>query len=322
MTSPSQAASSQESFTSIRRLLLGYVTLCLIWGSTWLAIRVLVRDVPALEGAAIRFVVGGVLLLAMALIQRRPWPRDARAWNAIAVLSLTIMAVPYGLLFWAEQYVTSSMTAVLFSAMPLMVALFTPLLTGHKVPRDAVFGLLVAFGGLLALLYSSLSTSRPALLGGAAIVVAMALSGWSIVYAKTRLHEVDPVVSTAMQLLLGSVALGWGVWVLEAHRHARWTWPAVGALSFLTICGSCVGFVVYYWLLKRMQPYQLSTTSLIVPLIAVLEGSLLGREPIPLIMLAVMAVVLISVATVLRAEATALRQDDLLMLRGRGRPST
>jgi drug/metabolite transporter (DMT)-like permease len=317
MAFPSQATSIKGSSPFTRRVLLGYGSLCLIWGSTWLAIRVLVRDVPALEGAAIRFLAGGLLLLAMALLQRRPWPRDGRAWNAIAVLSLTIMAVPYGLLFWAEQYVTSSMTAVLFSAMPLVVALFTPLLTGHKVPRNAVFALLVAFGGLLALLYTSLSTSRPALLGGAAIVVAMALSGWSVVYAKTRLHEVDSVVSTAMQLLLGSVALGWGVWVFEAHRHARWTPPAVGALTFLTVFGSCIAFVVYYWLLKQMQPYQLSTTSLIVPLIAVLEGSLLGREPIPLLMLVVMAVVLISVGTVLRAEATNLRQDDLLMLRGR-----
>jgi drug/metabolite transporter (DMT)-like permease len=318
MTFPGPATSTtSESSSSRRRLLLGYASLCLIWGSTWLAIRVLVRDVPALEGAAIRFFLGGVLLLALALLQRRTWPRDARAWNAIAVLSVTIMAVPYGLLFWAEQYVTSSLTAVLFSAMPLVVALLTPIMTGHKVPRNAVFALVVAFGGLLALVYTSLSTSRPALLGGAAVVIAMALSGWSVVYAKKRLHEVDPVVSTAMQLLLGSAALAWGVWVFEAHRHARWTWPALSALGFLTMFGSCIAFVVYYWLLKRMQPYQLSTTSLIVPLIAVLEGSLIGREPIPLLMIAVMAVVLISVVSVLRGEAAALREDDLLMLRGR-----
>ena len=317
MTPPVPAKSSAGASLFTRQVFLGYASLCLIWGSTWLAIRVLVRDVPALEGAAIRFLAGGVLLLVMALLQRRPWPRDGRTWNAIVVLSLTIMAVPYGLLFWAEQYVTSSMTAVLFSATPLVVALVTPILTGRKVPRNAVFALLVAFGGLMALLYTSLSTSRPALLGGAAIVIAMSLSGWSVVYAKTRLHDVDPVVSTAMQLLLGSAALAWGVWVFEAHRHARWTGPAIGALGFLTVFGSCIAFVVYYWLLKQMQPYQLSTTSLIVPLIAVLEGSLLGREPIPLLMLAVMAVVLISVGAVLRAEAATLREDDLLMLRGR-----
>lgn len=318
MASPLPAASPSSSPLSARSRLLGYASLCLIWGSTWLAIRFLVAYVPALEGAAVRFAAAGSLLLALALIQRRRWPRDGRVWNAIAVLSITIMAVPYGLLFWAEQYVTSSLTAVLFSSTPLIVTLLTPIMTGHKVPRSAVLAMVVAFGGVVSLFFTAaLNTSRTALLGGAAIIAAVLLSGWSVVYAKTRLRDVDPVVSTSMQFLFASVALWWGVWVFEARRHAHWTPTAVAALVFLTIFGSCIAFVVYYWLLKRMQPYQLSTTSLIIPLIAVVEGALLGRERIPLVMLAVMAVVLVAVGSVLRGEATALREDDLLMLRGR-----
>lgn len=123
-----------------------------------------------------------------------------------------------------------------------------------------------------------------------------------------------PALEGAAIRFLASAALWWGTWVFEARRHAHWTRPAMAALVFLTIFGS---FVVYYWLLKRMQPYQLSTTSLVIPLIAVAEGALLGREPIPLMMLAVMTVVLVSVGTVLRGEAASLREDDLLMLRGR-----
>ncbi|HEV8493184.1 MAG TPA: EamA family transporter, partial [Candidatus Angelobacter sp.] len=107
---------TQQSSTFSRGQLAGYIALCLIWGSTWLAIRVVVRDVPPLEAAALRFVVAGVLLLGMALAQKRRWPADAAQWTALVVLSVTIMAVPYGLLFWAEQHVTSSMSAVLYSA--------------------------------------------------------------------------------------------------------------------------------------------------------------------------------------------------------------
>ncbi|HEY6273216.1 MAG TPA: EamA family transporter [Terriglobales bacterium] len=318
MTPPIPTTSDSGPSTSARHKLLGYLSLCLIWGSTWLAIRFLVEDIPALEGAAIRFMAGGFLLLFMALVQRRRWPRDGRVWNAIGVLSITIMAVPYGLLFWAEQHIASSMTAVLFSAMPLVVSLLTPVMTSHKVPRNAVFALVIACGGLVALFFTTeLNTTRPALLGGAAVLIAMVLSGWSVVYAKKRLDEVDPVVSTAMQLLLGSAALWWGVWVFEGRRHPHWTPTSLAALAFLTIFGSCVAFVVYYWLLKHMQPYQLSTISLVVPLIAVSEGALLGHERIPLMMLAVMAVVLVSVGAVLRGEALSLREDDLLLLRGR-----
>jgi drug/metabolite transporter (DMT)-like permease len=311
------SASSPAPSSFPRSQLLGYIALCLIWGTTWLAIRVVVQDVPPLLAAAIRFLIGGVLLLAAAGAQKRRRPRGERQWQAILVLSFTIMAIPYGLLFWAEQYVTSSMAAVLYSAIPLVVALLTPAMMGRTVPRSAVFALVIAFAGLVLLFYAGLSTSRSALWGGAGVMTAMVLSAWSIVYAKKRLQDVDPVVSTGLQLLFGSVVLFWGTWALEAHRHSHWSRTSVLALAFLTIVGSCVAFVIYYWLLKRMQPYQLSTISLVVPLIAVLAGALIGREPIPLVMLIAMAVVLVSVGSVLRAEAGAEHQDEILTLRGK-----
>src|SRR6476620_9980140 len=105
------AEHKQVSGSFTRGQLLGYSALCLIWGSTWLAIRLVVRDVPPFLAAALRFLVAGALLLGMAVLQKRRWPADRAQWNAILVLSLTIMALPYGLLFWAERNVTSSMTA-------------------------------------------------------------------------------------------------------------------------------------------------------------------------------------------------------------------
>lgn len=308
------AGSEQDSSTLNRAQLLGYVSLCLIWGSTWLAIRVVVRFIPPLEAAALRFLVAGGLLVCMALLQKRAWPRGARQWNAILVLSVSIMAVPYGLLFWAEQHVTSSMSALLYSAMPLTVSLFTAGMMHRKVPRQAIFAMLIAFGGLSTLLYD-LSGSRMSLVGGIAVLVAMAMSSWSAVYAKQRLHEVDSVVSTGLQLLFGSVVLLWGTWALEAHRHAVWTWTSFLAMAFLTIFGSAAAFVIYYWLLKQLHPYQLSTISLIIPLIALLVGFLSG-EPVRLMMVIAIVVVLGSVRSVLRAEQEKEPEgDEILMLR-------
>jgi putative membrane protein PagO len=294
---------AQKKTESPERLhLIGYATLCLIWGSTWLAIRVVVRSVPPVEAAAIRFLLAAVLLLVIALVQKRPWPRHHHEWDALVVLGFTIMAVPYGLLFWAEQYVSSSMTAVLFSSMPLFVALLTPLMSHARVPRQAVFSMMVAFGGLLVLFYSGLGTGGRALLGGIAILVAVILSAWSVIYAKRRLHGVDAVVSTGLQLAFGAIALLWGTWALESRRHATWNTSAMMALAFLVVFGSCAAFVIYYWLLKRMQPYQLSSISLIVPVIALLEGALLGHEAVGLTNLIAVFIILGSVATVLRAR--------------------
>ena len=300
-----------------RSHLLGYLSLCLIWGSTWLAIRVVVSTVPPLLAAAVRFLAAAIILFALAFFQKRPRPKGEAQWSAILLLSLTIMALPYGLLFWAEQYITSSMTAVLFSAMPLAVALLTPLLGHRSVPRSAVLALVIAFGGLVELFYAGLSSSPRALWGGAAILLAMALSSWSVVYAKQKLQDIDSVVATAWQLLGGSVVLFWGAWALEARRHAVWSGPALAAMVFLIVFGSCAAFVIYYWLLKRMQPYQLATTSLVVPVVAVVEGALLLREPVPLRMVVVIAIVLASVGWVLRAEARGATEGEFVLLRGK-----
>jgi drug/metabolite transporter (DMT)-like permease len=309
------AEQTQQSSSFSRSRLFGYIALCLIWGTTWLAIRLVVRDVPPFEAAALRFVCAGVLLIAMALVQKRRWPADGPQWNAIFALSLTIMALPYGLLFWAEQYVTSSMTAVLYSAMPLAVSLVTPAMLHRKVPRRAIYAMAVAFGGILAIFYENPSNNPRAMIGGVAVLVSMALSSWSVVFAKQRLRQVDAVVSTGLQLLLGSVVLLWAMWALEAHRHAVWSTTAVLALAFLTIFGSAAAFVIYYWLLKTLQPYQLSTISLITPLIALFAG-LIGGETVPLLMVVAMLVVLGSVWSVLRAEADKEPEgDDILMLR-------
>jgi drug/metabolite transporter (DMT)-like permease len=307
------AGAQASTFTRVH--LLGYVALCLIWGSTWLAIRVVVHDVPPFEAAALRFVIAGALLMGAALVQKRRWPRDVSEWAAILVLSLTMMALPYGLLFWAEQHVMSSMTAILYSAMPLAVALFTPAMMHRKVPRTAVFAMVIAFGALLSLFYTDLSTTRRAILGGLLVLVSMGLSAWSAVYAKLRLRDIDSVVATGLQLLFGSIVLLWGTWALEPHRHAVWTKTAVAAMAFLTLFGSAAAFVIYYWLLKRLQPYQLSTISLIVPVIATAEGWLYG-ERVHLMMVVAIVVVLGSVRSVLRAEGDIQPEDDkMLMLR-------
>src|SRR5262252_8586992 len=87
---------------------LAFATLCLIWGSTWMAIRVLVRDVPPLRAATTRFVLADLLLIAIVFAKRLRWPAIAREWRALIVLGFTFIALPYGLLFWAERRITSS----------------------------------------------------------------------------------------------------------------------------------------------------------------------------------------------------------------------
>ncbi|HEV3039663.1 MAG TPA: EamA family transporter [Candidatus Angelobacter sp.] len=280
-----------------------YVLLCLIWGSTWLAIRFVVGDVPPFLGASIRFFLAAGVLLIPAFFRRDRWPKHDYQWNALLVLGFTMIAIPYGLIFWAEQYIKSSLTAVLFSANPLIVALLTPIMMQRKVPRQAVFAMVVAFGGIIALLCTDLAISGKTLLGGVAVLGATLISAWSVVFAKKRLHDLDTVFATGMQMLIGAVGLLWATWALESHKSVTWTGKAIAALVFLAVVGSAIAFAVYYWLLKSVQPYQLSTISLLVPAIALLEGNLLNNEGVTITMLVASMVVLGSVGVALRADS-------------------
>lgn len=282
---------------------LGYISLCLIWGSTWLALNVVVREIPPFRAAAMRFFAAAAILLAPVFYRKSRWPRHDSQWSAILVLGFTMIAIPYGLLFWSAQYIKSSMIAVLFSTNPLVVALLTRVMMQRKVPRQAVLAMAAAFGGILYLLYSDLAISGRTLLGGIAVLGATSISAWSAVFAKKRLGDVDTLFATGMQMLIGAAGLLWATWALESHKSATWSGQAVGALVFLAVAGSAAAFVVYYWLLKSMQPYQLSTVSLLVPAVAVLEGALIGNETVSLTMMIATFVVLGSVGVALRADA-------------------
>jgi drug/metabolite transporter (DMT)-like permease len=221
----------------------------------------------------------------------------------VAVLGLTMIAIPYGLLFWAEQFVTSSMTAVLYSALPLCVAALTPWMSKHSVPRQAIFSMVVGVGGIGVLFSQGLTATRATLLGGLAILAAVVSTAFSILFAKREISSIDPVVSTGWQFLVGAVALVAGSLVMERGRASEWTPHALIALLFLAVVGSAVAFALYYWLLRHIQPYQISTLSLVVPIVAIIEGAAILQEPIPPVMLVASLVVLAAVAGVLRAQA-------------------
>ncbi len=281
---------------------LGYASLCLIWGTTWMAIRVIVQDVPPLWAAALRFVLAAAILLAIAVVKRLPFPATGRQWRTVIVLSFTMMALYYGLIFWAELYVTSSMSAVLFSSSPLAVALLTPLMSGRSVPRRAVYAMLIAFGGILVLFESGLRSSPKALLGGAAIMAGVLTSAWSSVYAKKEALELNPLVSTGLQLGIGSIFLFAASFLMERGQVSHWNIRSISALLYLGIFGSAITFSVFYWLLKVMEAYKLSTLNLITPIVAIVVGAVVLEEKIPPLMLVAAATVLVAVGYVLRAE--------------------
>ena len=270
-----------------------------------MAIRVLVHDVPPFRAAAVRFIFATLLLIVIVLAKKLRWPETTREWKALGVLAITFIALPYGLLFWAERRITSSLTAVIYSSYPLFVAFFTPLITQQRVPRRAVYGMVWALGGIAVIFYEGLSVSLYLLAGGVAVLAAVLTSAWSSIYAKRELKSVNPFVGTTVQFAVAAVLLYITSFAQERQELSNWSASAILALAFLIVFGSVVAFSIYYWLLQTLLPYQLSTLNLIVPLIAMAEGALILRETIPPLMLIAALVVLAAVSSILRAEEEA-----------------
>src|SRR5262249_20872586 len=251
------------------------------------------------------FVGADLLLIAVVLVKRLRWPETNQQWKALIVLGITFIGLPYALLFWAERRITSSLTAVIFSASPLVVAMSTPLMTHQRVPRRAVYGMVWALGGIAVLFYTGLSLSSYMLLGGIAVIAAVLTSAWSTIYAKRHLGGVNPLVGTTVQFAVAAIFLYGASFLRERGSESTWTSSSWLALSFLALFGSVVAFSLYYWLLRSVLPYQLSTLNLIVPLIAIMEGALILHESVPPVMLIASLVVLAAVGSILRAEEEA-----------------
>lgn len=277
-----------------------YVSLCIVWGSTWAVISVLVSHVAPMRSAAIRFVLAGLLLLPIALLRRVRWP-VLEEWRAIALLSVLMFAIPYALIFWAEQRISSSLTAVLYAAMPLLMSVLTPLMSGRRVPRAAMQAILLGWGGLLLVLSGALTASGTQIGAAAAVLISVVCQAFAALTAKRQLSKISPLMSNSLSMLAGGLILSAGSALFERHDSSDWTRDAIGALWFLIIVASCYGFTGYFWLLQKMEPYKVATMQLIIPLVAIAEGALWLRERVPLLMLVGSGIVLASVGFVLRA---------------------
>lgn len=292
------------------RIVLAMIVLSLVWGSTWMAIRVLVTAVPPMHSASLRFLLASVILLPFIRLKRAPWP-TGRGLRATLLLSLTMIAIPSALTFWSEQRLSSGLTALIFGAMPLMTAVLTPLMAHRTVPRTAWQAMIVGLGGMGLVISGAISTSLWQAVGAVIVVLAVLLYAGSSVYAKESLQAVHPLVSTAIQFFLGGIWLALGSLLFERGRTSAWDTQSVVALVFLSIFASALSFSLYYWLLQRIEAYQLTSLQLVVPIIAVAEGAFFMRETVPWTMILGAAVVLGSVYFVMRAKQADEREISL-----------
>lgn len=290
------------------KTLLAFGIIYFVWGSTFLAIRIGVQEVPPFLLAAVRFLIAGIVLYGW-MIARGERSPNRRQWASVFLLALLIFVFDYGLVFWAEQRVASGITAVMLAMIPAFMALSEIiLLRTQKLTVRLAIALLIGIGGVAVLVSRSLNLGGAPINRAGAVALIFASVSWSVASALTRKLPLPPskVMSSGAQMLAGGMLLGVAATALGEFRNFHpWTVSrgAWLALLYLIVAGSIIGFTAYVWLIHHESPTKVGTYAYVNPVVAVLVGYFLGGEALGPRTIVGTMFVLISVVVITTAPA-------------------
>lgn len=265
------------------KVLLAYAIIYFVWGSTYLAIRVGVLEMPPLLMAAIRFLVAGLLLYGWTVARGERTP-TARQWLSLSLLAFLIFLVDYGLVFWAEQRVPSGVTAIMMATISAFMALAEiAFLRTQKLTWRLSVALLIGLGGVAVLVSRSLDLGGAPVdkLGAVALIIGAIAWAIAAVFARTQPLPESKFLSSGAQMLVGGVMLMIASFALgEFHdfHPAAISAAAWFSLVYLIVPGSIIAFTAYVWLLHHDSPTRVGTYAYVNPVVAVLVGYALGGE--------------------------------------------
>jgi drug/metabolite transporter (DMT)-like permease len=282
-----------------------------VWGSTYLAIRIAIESLPPFWMASGRFVIAGALLYGFARWRGAERP-TAEHWRSAALVGTLLLGFGNGGVVWAEQRVDSGVAALIVSTVPLWMVVLDWLRPGGVRPRLGVFaGLALGFVGLVLLIRPS-SAGAIDLIGVGVLMLGSLGWAWGSLQSRfLRLPE-SPLLATAMEMLTGSVALGLlGAVTGESSRfHLSAVTPRSWlAVLYLILIGALVGYTAYVWLLRVASPALVSTYAYVNPVVAVLLGWAFASEPLTAKTLGAAAVILTGVALITISRGRTARKE-------------
>lgn len=276
---------SSAAKPSASALVLAFTAIYLIWGSTYLGIRIAIESMPPFLMAAGRFLIAGALLFIVLKIQGRATPTP-RQWRINTVIGTFLLLGGNGLVAWAEQFVPSGITALIIGVQPLFFALTEWAWPGGSRPAPiTAVALLIGFSGVawLAAPWESPAHGGLNLIGVTVILSASAFWAIGSIYSRHARHDAEPLMAAAMQMLTGGTALALVAWLhgefnhLSLHGISTKSWVA---FVYLILFGSLIGFSTFVWLIKHATPARVSTYAYVNPVVAVFLGWWIANEPV------------------------------------------
>ncbi|MFC5699022.1 DMT family transporter [Pseudomonas sp. GCM10022186] len=258
-----------------------FLIVCVSWGTTWLGIKIAVETVPPLTASGLRFLIAFPLFLGFALLRGDPvfFPRARMGF--FVFVTLCYFGMPYYLLNYGELHVSSGLTALLFSCMPVFILIFSAVFLSERIYLSQVLGIVIGFGSLSMILRSQgLSLESSGFGGVLAILAAAVMHALCYVVTKQRGTEISVITYNTLPIGVAGLMLFLMGLAVERPDFVAISARSWGALAYLGLCASVGGFIVYFFLLKRMSPVVLSFVFIIFPVFAVIIGAWYEGQPI------------------------------------------
>jgi len=250
-----------------------YVMLCLIWGSTWLVIKVGYGGLGPFNVAALRFLIASIVLAPIVPLFRASWPSTRTEWTLVVWVGLVLFAADYGLIYWGEQFLDSGLTSILFALLPLVTIGFAHLyVPGDRITGRKLAGSVLAFGGIVALFGDRVRLDPAGLGPMLAIVASTVCAAAAGVATKRHGANLHPASLNAPAMLIGAAALAAASLAAGDGLALPLDAPTWSAIVYLAIAGSVITFLGYFTLLKSWSVTSLSFISVFTPAIALFLG--------------------------------------------------
>ena len=288
--------------------MLAFALVYVFWGSTYLGIRIAVERIPPILMAGARFSIAGALMLVFCRLAGRRTALTLDQFWRLAFIGILLLAISNAVLAWAELSVPTGLAALLVSVTPIWFLFIDHVLmkSGQRVGRAALVGVALGIVGMIVLLWPRLRETHA--LGAWELVAALSLLGSSFSWAfgsvlARRWHvQVHPLVGAGWQMVVaGTVDVTVGL-VLGEHHLATWDRAGLGAVLYLIVFGSWVGYSAYVWLLRHVPTTKVTTYAYVNPVVAVILGWAIIGEPVDRFMFAGAAIIVPAVALVTTAE--------------------
>jgi drug/metabolite transporter (DMT)-like permease len=286
--------------------------LCLIWGSTWIVIQGGLRDLPPFTSAATRFVIAAGAMTVVAHLLHRKEGGERPPFTLSLTLGGLNFGASYGIVYWTETRLPSSLVCVLWSVFPMLMAISGHLyLPAERLRGRQWGGFAVGFLGIVLLFATDLRGIGAEAMGAGAILLAspiVSVVGTTVV--KRRGARVSSVLVNRDAMWIGAAMLSALAWFFERDAERHWTGAAIASVLYLSLAGTVVTFSLYFWLLRHVAANRMSLIAYVTPVVALLLGGLVGREPITGWTLAGTGLVLAGVGLVVRRRSTQIREQQ------------